>query len=123
MWAMLIAFCTVFVSCKEKKDAPTIKFTYNGVVQNNGAEVNAKIGEEIPIIVEYEALGRIDHIFLRVDSTAHNEARASFKKETTYKITKTIKFDYSMDTQIRVFVQDKQKDPLSANFELKVKVR
>jgi hypothetical protein len=125
MCAMLVALCTVFVSCeKKKKDAPTIKFTYNGVVKNNGEEVDAKVGEEIPIIVEYEAQGKLHQIFLRVIGTAHNEAHSyNFDTKTTHKITKTIDFTEAGETQIKASVEDKQKESLKTNFELKINVK
>jgi hypothetical protein len=122
--AMLIAFCVVFVSCGKEKDAPTIKFTYNGVVIDNGAEVEAKVGEKIPITVEYNVPGRLDHLFLWTDSIGYNEAHASgFDTKTTHKITTTIEYQRAVNTQIRTYVEDKQKNPLSANFELKIKVK
>jgi hypothetical protein len=123
MCAMLVALCTVFVSCEEKKkDAPTIKFTYNGVVKNNGEEVEAKVGEEIPIIVEYEAPGKLHAIFFRL--IGYNEAHASsFDTKTTYKIAKAIKFSEIGEFQISTSVEDKQKESLMTNFELKVNVK
>jgi hypothetical protein len=128
MCAMLIAFCMVFVSCKEeKKEAPTIKFTYDGVVKNNGEEVEAKVGKEITIIVEYDAPGKINQIFLRVDGLNNviiGEARASgFDKKTAHKIIRTLKLEEVGDVQITTSVEDKQKETLMADFELKVKVK
>ena len=128
MCAMLIAFCTVFVSCEQEvKDAPTIKFTYNGEVKNNEAEVDAKVGDEITIIAEYEALGKISQIFLRAETEYRvyvGTAQAyDFDKKTNHKITETIKFEDAGDVRITTSISDQQKDALKANFEMKVKVR
>jgi hypothetical protein len=123
MCAMLIALCTVFVSCK--KDAPSIKFTYNGVEKKGGTEVDAKVGEEITITVEYDAPGDINQILLNVIGTYYykNITYTSFSEETTHKITETIKFEEAGDAQIKTFVKDKQEDALTTNFELKVRVK
>lgn len=128
MYVILIVICTIFASCKEeKKDAPTIKFTYDGVIKNNGAEVDAKVGEEVTIIVEYNAPGSINQIFLRAENNHKviiGEARASgFDKKTTHKISKTIKFEDSEDVHIKTSVEDKQKNALTTDFEMKVNVK
>jgi len=148
---MLIAFCTIFVSCDKKvKDAPSIKLTYNGVVKNNGDAVDVKVGEEVTINVEYDAPGLFNAIFFRIFYN-HNESFASgfdkrksqenyptiflktnynhseavpFDKKTTHKvITRTIKFEDSGDVLIKASVEDRQKDALTADFEMKVSVR
>jgi ABC-type glycerol-3-phosphate transport system substrate-binding protein len=121
MCAMLIALCTVFVGCK--KDAPSIKFTYDGVEKSSGTEVDAKVGDEVTIIVEYDAPGAIKQIDLRIGTDPNEVFTSGFEKKTTHKITRTIIFEDSGNTQIKTSVMDKQKDANPANFELKVKVR
>jgi hypothetical protein len=123
MCATLIALCAVFVSCGKKKDAPTIKFTYEGVVKSNGSEVDAKVGDEVTIIAEYEAPGAIKQIDLRIGTDPNEAITSGFDKKTTHKITRTIKFEGSGNTQIKTSIVDTQKDALTADFELKVKVR
>jgi hypothetical protein len=123
MCAVLIALCAIFVGCKNEKDAPTIKFTYAGEVKNNGDEVEAKVGDEVDIIVEYNASGTIKQIDLRIGTEPNEVITSGFDKKTTHKITRTIKFEDSGNTQIKTSIADKQKDALVANFELKVKVR
>jgi hypothetical protein len=121
MCAMLIALCLVFVSCN--KDAPSIKLTYNGVEKNSGTEVSAKVGEEVIIIVEYNAPYAIKQIELRIGTDPKEVFTSGFDKKTTHKIIRKIKFDDSGNTQIKTSVVDKQKDAHTANYELKVKVR
>jgi len=122
MCAMIIAMCAAFVSCK-KNDAPTIKFTYNDVVKSSGTEVDAKVGEEVTIIIEYDAPGAIKQIDLRIGTDPNETITSGFDKKTTHKITRTVKFNDSGNTQIKTSIVDKQKDAHTADFELKVKVR
>jgi hypothetical protein len=131
MCTILVALCTVFASCDgKKKDAPTIKLTYDGVVKNNGEEVEAKVGEEVTVTAEYNAPGKINAIFLHIgtnpivsipDNTAF--AQGSDKKNTTREITRTVKFEGVGETLIKTSIEDKQKDALTTNFEMKVIVK
>ena len=128
MCAIVIALCTVFVSCKEKvAEAPSIFFQYGGVLKNNGDEIDAKVGDEVTIIADYYAQGHLNLISLNVESN-HRVYEdlfygGVFTTNTNHKIKRTIKFEDVEDVQIKAFVVDKQKDPIRSDFEIKVKVR
>ena len=125
---MVIAFCTVFVSCKKiGKESPYIFFNYGGVVKNNGDEIDAKVGDEVTIIVEYCAQGSLNWITLSIesDNRIYEDIFLGcvFITNTHHKIRRTIKFENAEDVIIKTSVADKQKEPHTTNFEMKVKVK
>jgi hypothetical protein len=115
---ILIAMSVMFAGCK-KSESPVIKFTYDGKVQKNNGDVTAKVNEEVAIIVEYEASGKIKKIDFRIGTQA-NEEITSFNSNKKHKITRTIKFTDSGNTQIKTSVMDENEKVY--DFELKVKV-
>ena len=128
---MVLVLCTAFISCKqEKKDAPTIKITYNGEVKTNGETIEANVGEEVTITAEYDAQGYLEAIRFLMFSNhqaflGHVFASPAYfgKKNTSHKVTETVKFEHAGEVQIEAHVMDCQKEALSSDFKMTVNVK
>ena len=127
MCAVLIAFCVVFVSCKEDVVMPPqIYFYYDNVIKDNGDEVYARVGDEVTIEVQYAAPPvNLKQIFLRVESEDKRYSLSITESRdfssSHHRITETFKFEDVGDVQITASVMDKQ--DRTDTFEMKVRVR
>ena len=123
---ILIAFCIVFVSCKN--DDPVIKFTYNemtfgangGGLGTNGGGFDVKEGDEAKIVIEYNASNKIKQIDYKFDE-GEVEIVTKFDKSKSHKIEKTVKFEKIGTVCINTSIMD-EKDGI-CDFILQVKVK
>ncbi len=125
--AAIVAGCSVFVGCSSDDDpaaTPTIRFTYNGAVQESGTTATVDVGQAVTMIVDYTAAGGIKQIDFKINNqnVTGFPKTSGFTSTTSDEVTVSQTFTEAGTYSVSTMVADKQDPQLSAIFTMVITV-